>query len=111
MRLQICTTCRKSSAANPPWSAVRELVGVAKRWAKQAKQDLQIEEVNCLSGCAVGLAALIEDDDAAVRLHSIADAATLKQVLQRSDDLLRGQPAGPADALILSRTDWSEWRD
>lgn len=111
MRLQICTTCRKTNLSPAPWAPVRELVGAAQQWAKQAKQDLQVEEVNCLSGCAVGLTALLEDDDAAVRLHSIVDAATLKQVLQTSEALLRGQPAGSADALILSRTDWSEWRD
>ncbi len=111
MRLQICTTCRKTNLNPPAWAPVTELVGAARQWAKQAKQPLEIEEVNCLSGCAVGLTALIEDDDAAVRLHSIADAATLKQVLLASEALLRGQPAGKADALVLSRTDWSEWRD
>lgn len=111
MRLQICTTCRKTTVGTPAWAPVRELVGAAKQWAKMAKQDLEIEEVNCLSGCAVGLAAMIEDADAAVRLHSIVDTATLKQVLQASEALLRGQPAGQADALVLSRTDWAEWRD
>jgi hypothetical protein len=54
---------------------------------------------------------MIEDDDAAVRLYNVKDGAVLTQVLDASEALLRGQPAGEVQPLVLSRTDWTEWRD
>jgi predicted metal-binding protein len=111
MRLHLCTTCRRTDLRRVECVPVRELVKVAKGWAAQTGQELEIEEVNCLSGCAVGLTAMIEDDDASVRLYNVKDGAVLTQVLDASEALLRGQPAGDVQPLVLSRTDWTEWRD
>lgn len=111
MRLHLCTTCRRTDLRPVECASVRELVRSAKLWSTRSGQSLRIEEVNCLSGCAVGLTAMIEDDDASVRLYNIKDGAVLTQVLDASQALLRGEPAGEVQQLVLSRTDWSEWRD
>lgn len=87
------------------------MLAIARKWAEAEGRTLQTEEVSCLSGCAVGLTLLIENDDATVRLHGIADEAQLLEVLGEADGLLRGEPSPAMRPRVLSRTDWSQWRD
>jgi predicted metal-binding protein len=87
------------------------MLAIARKWAESQGRALQCEEVSCLSGCAVGLTLLIEHDDASVRLHGIASETELLQVLGEADAVLAGQPSAAVQAHVLSRTDWSQWRD
>jgi predicted metal-binding protein len=109
--LQLCETCRKHPARGGHCDSPKQLVAAAQQWAKARGRTVNISLVSCLSGCAVGHTAMIENSDASVRLHSLPHSADLIAILNDADGLLAGTPTPSTKRHQLSRTDWAMWRD
>lgn len=109
--LHVCATCRDPAKGAPPCDRAQQLLAAGKLWGKQQGRTVKLVRATCLSGCAVGLMAMIESEDGMVRLHNVQTTAQWRALLAQADALLAGTATAEATQSVLSRTDWSMWQD
>lgn len=110
--LHLCTTCRKGALPSGV-ASVSELAAAARRWGREravagAGISVTIARTACLSGCDVGLMAMVETPAGMVRLCRIASGAQIAGALAAREALIEGRPVVALVGHVLSRVAWDE---
>jgi predicted metal-binding protein len=106
--LHVCNGCRKRRAGI---ATTALLTKSARQSALLAGIQLTVTRSACLAGCHTGLTAMLETEDAVVRLQGVATAADVDQIVRHSADLLHARANAAVDGFLLSRTVWSQLED